>query len=378
MYKSIRIQNFRCFRDLELDDVSRINLIAGHNNSGKTSLLEAIFTYSGEYDASRLLRMPATRFYRTRLRESLESPYWESNIPSWHILFHNFKTDSPISLSGEYELHQQQLSLLYKEGENRKLKISLVNSSELPDDSWILRFLGGEVESPRLLSGELAILRFTTGTNKPFHMAQFMGSIVSDRRARHTREHEIPATFLASSEHVSMEDVAARFTDLKRARKQQWLLSALRTIEPRLQALELFYDGDPPVIHGDLAGIDFALPITSMGEGMRRLTSLLLAISSTSNGVVFVDEIENGLHHSVQVDVWKAIAEAARAYNVQIFATTHSYEMIQAAHKAFQDRKPFDFRLYRLDRETPNNEIRAVSYDKGLLDATIANNYEMR
>ena len=105
---------------------------------------------------------------------------------------------------------------------------------------------------------------------------------------------------------------------------------------------------------------------------------MLLAISTTENGIILIDEIENGLHYSIQTKVWKAIAEAAHEFNVQIFATTHSYEMIHAAHEAFQGREPFDFRLYRLGRNKDNNDIRVVSYNKEILNATIENNFEMR
>jgi AAA15 family ATPase/GTPase len=63
-----------------------------------------------------------------------------------------------------------------------------------------------------------------------------------------------------------------------------------------------------------------------------------------------VDEIENGLHYSVLKDVWKAIAHAARQANVQVFATTHSWECIQAAHQAFRECGPYELAYHRLDR----------------------------
>ena len=50
MYKSFHVQNFRGFKDLELNDLARINLIAGENNIGKTSLLEALFLFSGAHN----------------------------------------------------------------------------------------------------------------------------------------------------------------------------------------------------------------------------------------------------------------------------------------------------------------------------------------
>ena len=43
MYKSFRVKNFRCFKDLQINDLGRVNLIAGKNNTGKTALMEAMY-----------------------------------------------------------------------------------------------------------------------------------------------------------------------------------------------------------------------------------------------------------------------------------------------------------------------------------------------
>ncbi len=115
-----------------------------------------------------------------------------------------------------------------------------------------------------------------------------------------------------------------------------------------------------------------------MGEGMRRITSLMLAISTTENGIVLIDEVENGLHYSVQTRVWQAIAEAVRACNVQIFATTHSYEMILAAHEAFSEKDPCDLRYFRLSRNRDTNDIQGVAYEPETLEAAIEVGFEVR
>ncbi len=115
-----------------------------------------------------------------------------------------------------------------------------------------------------------------------------------------------------------------------------------------------------------------------MGEGLRRITSLMLAIGTTEDGVVFIDEIENGLHHSIQTKVWKAIAKAAHEFNVQIFATTHSYELIRAAHEAFHEKQTKDFHLFRLGRGRESQEIQAVSYDEETFDAAMEAGFEVR
>src|SRR5262249_30830035 len=113
-----------------------------------------------------------------------------------------------------------------------------------------------------------------------------------------------------------------------------------------------------------------------MGEGMRRVLSMVLAIANAPGGVVLIDEVENGLHHSVMKEVWTAIALVARRMDAQVFATTHSYECITAAHEAFTARGPYDLRLYRLDRN--NGDIQVVGYDQETVGAAIDFYHEVR
>jgi AAA15 family ATPase/GTPase len=81
MYPSFRIQNFRCFEELALDDLARINLIAGKNNVGKTTLLQAIWLFSGyygeslkyilEYVPEKTLHSLDNLFYRFNIKENI-------------------------------------------------------------------------------------------------------------------------------------------------------------------------------------------------------------------------------------------------------------------------------------------------------------------
>jgi AAA15 family ATPase/GTPase len=148
-------------------------------------------------------------------------------------------------------------------------------------------------------------------------------------------------------------------------------------IEPRLQRLAVVVVADTPVIHGDIGeGRLFPLPV--MGDGMTRLLSLVVAMGNAPKGVVLVDEVENGLHHSVLEKVWQTIAEAARQFEVQVFATTHSFECIAAAHRAFGADLGFeyDFRLHRLERV--NGNIVAKTYDRDALRAALEMGLEVR
>jgi predicted ATPase len=104
------------------------------------------------------------------------------------------------------------------------------------------------------------------------------------------------------------------------------------------------------------------LPLALMGNGLRRLTTLLLTVLTSGDGIVLVDEIETGLHHSMLPGARRAIASAAKRASVQIVATTHSYECVRAAREAFEG-SAATFRLHRLERRRSDGKIVAKMYD---------------
>jgi len=70
-------------------------------------------------------------------------------------------------------------------------------------------------------------------------------------------------------------------------------------------------------------------PVGSYGDGMRRLLAISLALVSTKDGCLLIDEIDTGLHWTVMEDMWRLVVEAAQHSNVQVFATTHSLDCVR-------------------------------------------------
>jgi AAA15 family ATPase/GTPase len=157
--------------------------------------------------------------------------------------------------------------------------------------------------------------------------------------------------------------------------RQDEVLGPLRILEPHLQRLSLLIFAGNPVIHCDI-GLRRLVPVNFLGEGFRRLLSILLAIANARGGIVLVDEIDTGLHHSVIQQVFAAIGLAARDADVQVFATTHSYECIMAAHRAFSRKESDDLLLHRLDRI--DGHIPAVTYDRESLETSLDRSWEVR
>ena len=149
-------------------------------------------------------------------------------------------------------------------------------------------------------------------------------------------------------------------------------MEALRIVEPGLRSVEDNSASGVPMIWGDI-GLPELVPLQVMGEGMTRIARAILAISVAPKGIVLIDEIENGLHHSILPKVWEAIEKAARQFDTQIFATTHSFECMEAAHHALDAASLLVHRLEAVD-----GKIGCISYEPAELDAAISHSLEVR
>ncbi len=370
MYTSFKIRNFRCFQELELDDLAQVNLIAGVNNVGKTTLLEAIFLHGGAYNPVLTLILNA---FRGIENISLSHGTWREHPLS--SFFNRFDASKTIELISEDTIVGHRIVRLKALGEPlgsamvyREDGVSALNESTIGD--------AGDNSVGVLSSSEVAkVLDLEyegVGGPKKYRMIMDGAGV---------RTEPIPPaapfqTFFQSSQKpIPPKEQAGRYGDLEIRNEHDMVLRFLKIIEPRLSRLASVAVPGGSMLHGDI-GIGHLVPLPLMGGGMVRLANLILHIGNAPKGVVLVDEIENGLHHSVMSKVWKAIALAARQSDTQVFATTHSWECIRAAHEAFASEETYDFRLHRLDRI--NGEISAVTYDQGVLASALKHELEVR
>ncbi len=360
MYTSFQVSDFRCFSRLRIDELELVNLIAGKNNVGKTALLEALFVHSAAPNPELVLRLDALRGItelRIRFRRVQET-LWES----W---FREFDTSRVIELVGEYG-----------RGRRRTVKLSTVSEADAVD-VHLDRLFPPEDDQMALSTEAVAkVLQVSyedQGEKPEMRYLKIEGGRIRIRP--HPAPPAAPAYFLAAQERPDLEKLAERFGQLEMNKRQDVLKDALKVIEPRLKELSVILTGGRPIIHGDI-GLQRLVPLPLMGGGIARLATLVLAISDAENGVVLVDEIENGIHYSVLQNMWRVVAQAARESNTQVFATTHSLECINAAHQVFSEERPEDFRLHRLDSDL--DEIRAVAYGASSLSAAIDSDLEVR
>jgi AAA15 family ATPase/GTPase len=364
MLRSFTLKNFRCFQNLTLEPLERVNLIAGKNNVGKTSLLEAIFIFINPNN-------PESLFQVNRLRGLTRISKIE-DIEEMKGFFFDQDVDKIIELSSIEENNlQRSLKIRFPESGESQLSIFEPLDPLVDKDNEI--FQANESLTTEDRSYDTIVLDYQDPTSKTGRSRTIVRA--DGRLLRSSRRQKFPlGIYLTTSTRSPRED-AERFSNLERVGRQDEVLTTLRLLEPRLQRLTLLVVEREPIIHGDI-GMSELVPLPLMGEGIGRLLSIILAIANAKGGTILIDEIENGLHYSVMTDVWKAIADAARRADTQIFATTHSLECIKAAHEAFDSSEKYDFRYHRLERV--KDEIRAFTYDRETLATSDEMNLEMR
>ena len=125
-----------------------------------------------------------------------------------------------------------------------------------------------------------------------------------------------------------------------------------------------------------LSDAEKTVPLRRLGNGAVRLFELAVAMATAEDGILLIDEFENGLHYSIQPEIWSALFRAARAANVQIIATTHSLDCVRAFATATMDDENDDRLVLRLSRRT--GDLRPVEYRGEDLQAAAKHDIEMR
>jgi AAA15 family ATPase/GTPase len=124
-------------------------------------------------------------------------------------------------------------------------------------------------------------------------------------------------------------------------------------------------------------GIEKRIPINMMGDGVRKIVSLLTVIYDCRDGIVLIDEISNGFHYSVMSNLWNVIIKAAIKNNTQLFITTHDYDSIKGLRDTalnIYDENVATFKLLR----TSDDELKALHYSLESVDYSINQEIEIR
>lgn len=359
MLNSIALENYKGFQKIEINKLRRINLISGMNNTGKTSILEAIFLY---YD-----RVSPDAFIKPLLRREMQQ-FDLTPEYLFHTYYSNFNLKSPFKINVDDSGHKGSASYSLKPKNKQSVAI----------DKNIFNF--NPVVSSAQESLEVMEIEYTSD-NKPAGKSKIQ---FNNGQIEINLENIAPvskvAVFVPSSSRGNIHNDITFLSNIDIMNGMDELTSYIKIIDSRLKTISLLTINGRPAIYVDI-GLKRKIPMSQMGEGISKFTSILAAILSNPNSVVMIDEIENGIHYSLMSKLWGIIFKAAHTKNCQIFATTHSHDVIKGVSDSISkdgnSEYENSFCYIRLDK---NNDglINSKNYSASALITSVERDWDIR
>ena len=326
MLTSQELKNFRGFRELKIAPLKRLNLLTGQNDTGKTSVLEALRILLAHPQIENAAGLP---------NEFRNGTSGDWNEHFWKWIIHNKSSEDYAEITA---------------ARDKGAPIDLKLSARSPDNDALSRFR---------LAGVYGVL----GNIHCFSSTRFP----SDR----------PRSQFFSSKPSNPRQDAIDYNRVIQKRGRKQVEGMMKRLNPRVEAIEPLQTSDQqgPIIFVDV-GLKEMIPVTQMGQGFNRLLNIYSEVIASEVNVLLIDEIENGLHYSVMPQVFEGLFNAVKELDIQIFATTHSWECIVAADAAARKSTPYDLNVIRLDRV--DDSVKAIVMDDKTLATARDLNWEMR
>jgi hypothetical protein len=350
---SFEVEGFRAIRRLHLPELAQVNVFVGENNAGKTSLLEALRMYASRTPAAELLGIIREHAAPRPGPGSLASPATMADPQElrWAI-------DSCLQvLSGRFDGSPAESVHIRNGDPHRSVTVRL---------PWLSDYAEGN-EAGLFFTMQKPLIELSrSGESVNLTLEWLLRSLPLPPRTGETGVVHVPAGGFESHDLYFMWRDAAAAGDADVAE------AAIAEVLPSFERVFVLNDA----LYLKLRNVSRPIPLESMGDGTSRIVGVALALVRARDGAVLVDEVENGLHHTIQADVWAAIFGLAQRLNVQVFATTHSWDAVFGFQHA-ATASLVDGMLYRLERE-PGGEIYAERYTEKEISVAARHQIEVR
>lgn len=320
--KTLNIENYKCFHNFEAKGFSRVNLISGRNNVGKTALLEA-GVISLHHQSINHLMIALFSFYFKRYKLDLIDLKKDLN----HIINDHLNNISPVSItSNNHKIDSKYL--------NNNLYYTKYNSTEMFSIKEIHEILN-------LVSNDSPEVGY-------------IGSI-----------RDTQASLITSLSKLQLQD------------KENYVFDLIRKFDPYVEEVKIIGGTSIKFKYTSLHKNSQYRDLQDFGDGLRHYLSILIALYNLENNHFFIDEIDSGIYYTALPDLWEHILTISKQQNTQIFATTHSLECIQAyAHTA--EKLNYQDITFTTLIKNKSGEIKAIVRDYDTFIGSIKDGNEVR
>ena len=332
--KNIEIKNFKCFKDFKAEGFGRVNLIGGKNNVGKSTFLEALYintnTDQTKFFLNALLKIAMKRdnFFLANSAKSgisfLKTIFYLKSIVS-----QRYKTN----VLSYINTNKNQINFNFRE-DIVGLKIEYSINQENKD-------------SVNISLNDIKSLFFDSElvTNPKVHFLRPMG--------------------------LSNYNINKFYVNIQKLEKETQLNEKLNLFDKSIQKFKIL-DGEPQVLSNE----DY-ISVTQLGDGIKKLINIFIAIYSAKDGTLFLDELDSGMHYTMIDELWEIILTISKEQNVQVFATTHSKECIESYARVAKKLEDEEITFIELGKNK-EDELKAMVYSYDWFIDEVEQNHEVR
>ena len=360
---SLVIKNFRGIDELTIPRLGRVTLLAGKNGVGKTTVLDAVRVWASQ---GRSYALVDVLYDRDEVYTATNEGGVETILVDWDALFYgrSIDRDDPIKIGptnsadfvrirfvllGEADLPElaQFRMMLSDAGKEPTLEITFGNWRR----SLVVRYLpvypeflppsGDGLHPPAIVCGAI-------GPDVPSYTT--FERLLDDLVLTPGEEQALEAFKLVMDAPVERVAMVGTGTSRLTGSKRRLIAKVEDQVEP--------------------------VPFRSLGDGAVRAFAVALALAKSSGGFLLIDEAENGIHHSIQAKFWNMVLQTAQRNNVQVLATTHSWDCVKGFAHAANELEDVEGLLVRIQRVPIG--LRAITYDESRLENIAKHGIEVR
>ncbi len=328
MIQSVRIKNFKTFKDTQIDGFTKLNIITGGNNVGKSNLLEALYCLVGKsmHPCANL-----TEIYDNIRKEPLTTE-------SKNLMFYGLDTEKEIQIVTTLDNNQTlDLQIKFIASEKQKVIESQIiptaEQTQMPSQlNFTLKKNNEEIYNDHLNIAKVP--NFPPIPNQSGYNRQFKN--FEPNQLQKLLPFESAVIIPSDYRQVHMIQAVSKICSNNQLEEE--LNKHLSQFDNNIQSISFNTNNQLKL---KVRNVKEKLPLSAFGDGLKKYLHIVSAFMADNAKTIYIDEVENGLHFSRMRLLLKNIIDFInnnKDGNLQVFMTTHNQEFIEILDQVIREK----------------------------------------